>query len=55
MLKIENAERGEVSGRAGGRRSPVGGGVEHFVGNRNAVQKTGVRRYAVEGQCRRVM
>lgn len=29
--------------------------VEHFVGNRNAVQKTGVRRYAVEGQCRRVM
>ena len=30
------------------------GGVEHFVGNRDALQETGVCGYAVEGQCRRV-
>ena len=34
---------------AGGRGSPAGGGVEHFVGNRDALQETGVRGYAVEG------
>lgn len=52
---MRHATRGEVSGQTGGRGSPAGGGVEPAVGDRDALQETGVRGYAVEGQCRRVM